>query len=105
MLFGEGTRRSFTSLFATHPQLADRIKALNPNFNPGEIAALQQRYAHQAPDGLAEDIAAGFAPAGSALGRPAPTPVPVPASGPRPVDMRSPRSKSLPVRARSPRPT
>ena len=81
MLFGEGARRSFTSLFATHPQLTDRIKALNPNFNPGEIAALQQRYAHQAPDGLAEDIAAGFAPAGTALGRPAPTPVPVPASG------------------------
>ena len=81
MLFGEGARRSFTSLFATHPQLTDRIKALNPNFNPGEIAALQQRYAHQAPDGLAEDIAAGFAPSGTALGRPGPGPVPVPASG------------------------
>ena len=81
MLFGEGARRSFTSLFATHPQLTDRIKALNPDFNPGEIAELQQRYAHQAPDGLAEDIAAGFAPAGTALGRPAPTPAPDPASG------------------------
>jgi Zn-dependent protease with chaperone function len=77
MLFGDGARRSFTSLFATHPQLTDRIKALNPNFDPGEIAELHQRYAHQAPDGLAEDIAAGFAPAGTALGRPAP----VPASG------------------------
>jgi Zn-dependent protease with chaperone function len=76
MLFGEGARRSFTSLFATHPQLTDRIKALNPEFNPGEIAELQQRYAHQAPDGLAEDIAAGFAPAGTALGRPAPAAVP-----------------------------
>ncbi len=81
MLFGEGARRSFTSLFATHPQLTDRIKALNPDFDPGEIAELQKRYAHQAPDGLAEDIAAGFAPAGTALGRPAPAPVPDPASG------------------------
>jgi Zn-dependent protease with chaperone function len=80
MLFGEGARRSFTSLFATHPQLTDRIKALNPDFNPGEIAELAKRYAHQAPDGLAEDIATGFAPAGTALGRPAPAPVPDPAS-------------------------
>ena len=44
MLFGEGARRSFASLFATHPQLTDRIKALNPNFDPAEIAELQQRY-------------------------------------------------------------
>ncbi|ORV47360.1 peptidase M48 [Mycolicibacter engbaekii] len=70
MLFGEGARRSFTSLFATHPPLTDRIRALNPSFDPREIAELQQRYANQAPDGLAEDVAAGFAPAGTALGRP-----------------------------------
>ncbi len=74
MLFGEGARRSFASLFATHPQLTDRIKALNPNFDPAEIAGLQQRYAQQPPDGLAEDVVAGFAPAGTALGRPAPAP-------------------------------
>ncbi|HKV17715.1 MAG TPA: M48 family metalloprotease, partial [Mycobacterium sp.] len=80
MLFGEGARRSFTSLFATHPQLTDRIKALNPNFDPAEIAQLQQRYAKQAPDGLAEDVAAGFAPAGNALGRPTPAPVSTPTS-------------------------
>lgn len=74
MLFGEGARRSFTSLFATHPPLTDRIKALNPSFDPGEIAELQQRYAQQAPDGLAEDVAAGFAPAGTAHGRQAAAP-------------------------------
>ena len=34
MLFGEGARRSFASLFATHPQLTDRIKALNPELQP-----------------------------------------------------------------------
>ncbi len=74
MLFGEGARRSFASLFATHPPLTDRIRALNPTFDPGEIAELQQRYANQAPDGLAEDVAAGFAPAATALGRQTPAP-------------------------------
>ncbi len=69
MLFGEGARRSFASLFATHPPLTDRVKALNPSFDPREIAELQQRYAQQAPDGLAEDFALGFAPAGTAAGR------------------------------------
>ena len=82
MLFGEGVKKSFASLFATHPQLTDRIKALDPSFDPREIAELQQRYAQQAPDGLAEDFAAGFAPAGTALDRRAPAPEPAaPASG------------------------
>jgi Zn-dependent protease with chaperone function len=85
MLFGEGVRKSFASLFATHPQLTDRIKALNPSFDPREIAELQQRYAQQAPDGLAEDFAAGFAPAGTALGRQIPAQVPDPASGRHPL--------------------
>ena len=71
-------RRSFTSLFATHPQLTERIKALNPSFDPGEIAQLQQHYRQQAPDGLAEDAVAGFAPAGTALGRPTPAPQQIP---------------------------
>ncbi len=83
MLFGEGARRSFASLFATHPQLTDRIRALNPSFDPDEIAELKQRYANQAPDGLAEDMAAGFAPAGTALGRPTPAVEPSPTAGQR----------------------
>lgn len=81
MLFGEGVRWSFTSLFATHPPLTDRIRALNPDFDPGEIAELQQRYANQPPDGLAEDVAAGFAPAGTALGRQTPAPEQLPNAG------------------------
>ncbi len=86
MLFGEGTRRSFASLWATHPPLADRIKALDPSFDPHEVAELQQRYRQQAPDGLAEDLAAGFVPAGAALGRPLPAPgAPAPAPGRRAV--------------------
>jgi len=80
MLFGEGAKRSFASLWATHPPLVERIKALDPTFDPREVAQLQQRYAQQPPDGLAEDVAAGFVPAGSALGRSAPAPsAPAPA--------------------------
>jgi len=81
MLFGEGARKSFATLFATHPPLPDRIKALNPNFDAGELTELQQQYAQQAPDGLAEDFAVGFAPAGTAVGRPIGARVPDPAAG------------------------
>ena len=84
MLFGEGAKRSFASLFATHPPLVDRIKALNPGFDPREVAELQERYGTQAPDGLAEDMAAGFAPAGTALGRATPD-RPAPAPGRRAI--------------------
>jgi Zn-dependent protease with chaperone function/uncharacterized tellurite resistance protein B-like protein len=76
MLFGEGVKRSFASLYATHPPLVDRIKALNPSFDPREIDELKQQYSQRAPDGLAEDVAAGFAHAGTALGRPGPAPEP-----------------------------
>ena len=80
MLFGEGAR-SF-SLAVRDAPAADRTdQGAQPDFDPREIAELQQRYAQQAPDGLAEDFAAGFAPAGTALGRPAPAPEP-PASAP-----------------------
>lgn len=67
MLFGEG-RRSFRAWYATHPPLADRIKALDPSFDPREIADLKQRYGQRSPDGLAEDAMAGFAPVGRAAG-------------------------------------
>jgi Zn-dependent protease with chaperone function len=59
MLFGEGSRR-FSSLFATHPPLPDRIAALDPTFRPEEIPALQQRWAGGPPNGLAEDAALGL---------------------------------------------
>lgn len=65
MLFGEG-RRSFRAWYATHPPLADRIKALDPSFDPREVDALKQRYGQRLPDGLAEDAMAGFTPTGTA---------------------------------------
>ncbi|MEV2240883.1 M48 family metalloprotease [Micromonospora sp. NPDC049891] len=73
MLFGEAAR---TSWFATHPPLADRIKALEPSFDPAELQQLSRRWAAAPPSGRQEDVAMGLAPAAApgqpgAPGRPA----------------------------------
>ncbi len=73
MLFGEGMQLS--SLFATHPPLAERIKALEPAFDIGQIGALSRGW--NDPDYVPEDLAtsapiAGFAPAASAAAPVAP---------------------------------
>ncbi|NUT31756.1 MAG: M48 family metallopeptidase, partial [Hamadaea sp.] len=61
MLFGSG--RGLSSLFATHPPLADRIKVLEPDFDPTTLAVLEQNWAQQPPDGMREDVTLGLAPA------------------------------------------
>jgi hypothetical protein len=73
MLFGSGAR--FESLFATHPPLVDRIKALDPSFDPQRLEAMRRQWAAAPPNGLAEDAAMGLAPTGS----PAPSATAVPA--------------------------
>jgi Zn-dependent protease with chaperone function len=67
MLFGEG-KHSITQLWATHPPLVERIKALEPGFDAAAVAALQQQYRDAPPNGMAEDAALGLvsAPAGPA---------------------------------------
>jgi len=67
MLFGEGGR-SFSQLFATHPPLVERIKALDPAFDPGELQQLAQQWQAAPPNGLAEDVARGL------VGTPPPRP-------------------------------
>ena len=60
MLFGAG--KGLSGLFATHPPLFKRIKALDPSVSEQELAALRQRYVGTPPSGLAEDRARGLAP-------------------------------------------
>ncbi|BBZ15053.1 M48 family metallopeptidase [Mycobacterium branderi] len=61
MLFGEGMKLS--ALYATHPPLIDRIRALEPGFTPTNLEELRHRWSYQPPDGLAEDSRLGFAEA------------------------------------------
>jgi len=65
MLFGDGGK-AFSALFATHPPLMERIKALEPDFDPGELADIVP--AERAGSG----VTAGF----TANSRPAATPAP-----------------------------
>jgi hypothetical protein len=62
MLFGEGFSR-FTAWFATHPPLDERIRTLDPAFDPAELAALAERWRTRPPSGLLEDETLGLAPA------------------------------------------
>jgi Zn-dependent protease with chaperone function len=59
MLFGDG-RKTFSSLYATHPPLPQRIAALDPTFTAAQVKQLIAQYAAAPPDGLAEDAAAGL---------------------------------------------
>jgi Zn-dependent protease with chaperone function len=65
MLFGSG--KGLAGMFATHPPLVKRIKALDPSFNEQELAALRQRFAAAPPSGMAEDRAMGLAAGGGGL--------------------------------------
>ncbi len=58
MLFSPGAR--LVSLFATHPPLVDRIKALEPDFDPAQLERLSQEWATHPPSGLREDVALGL---------------------------------------------
>lgn len=63
MLFGEGL--GFSSWFATHPPILERIKAIDPSFDVKAFESQRARWAVSPPDAAAEDLALGFAPDGS----------------------------------------
>ena len=68
MLFGDGM--GYSALFATHPALTDRIKRLQPTFNPSEFAEIAADWTHPLRVGDTDDphaSLAGFAPARSQM--------------------------------------
>ncbi len=71
MLFAGGVSR-LTSMFATHPPLADRIKALDPQFNEADYPVVDAEWqTRKNRDEATEDRASGFAP-GAADSQPVP---------------------------------
>ncbi|MGB3440959.1 MAG: M48 family metallopeptidase [Actinophytocola sp.] len=76
MLFGEG----FVSWFATHPPLDQRIRTLDPTFDPAQLAQLSARWRALPPNGMAEDEALGLAPPGERPLPPPNAPMPVQAA-------------------------
>lgn len=66
MLFGDGI--GFSGLFATHPPLLERIRALEPGFRGEQLERLKSEWLASPPDGMREDMALGLAEgAGGAL--------------------------------------
>jgi Zn-dependent protease with chaperone function len=64
MLFGDGV--GYSAMFATHPPLDKRIKAIDPMFNPAEFATIAAAWSQPVSVGdedSAEVSISGFAPA------------------------------------------
>ncbi|WP_024889216.1 M48 family metallopeptidase [Luteimonas huabeiensis] len=63
MLFGDGT--GLRGLFATHPPILERIRALDPAFDAEALGRLKARWRERPPDGLEEDLQLGLVGAGA----------------------------------------
>ncbi len=68
MLFGEGL--GFSSWFATHPPILERIKAVDPSFDPSQFEAQKARWMLRPPVAAEEDMALGFAADGTRFSAP-----------------------------------
>ncbi len=69
MLFGDGI--GYSALFATHPPLLKRIKTLDPNFNPLQLAELGKAWNEPgyAPEDEERPVLSDFAGGGAAPAR------------------------------------
>lgn len=67
MLFGDGVglRGRLAGLFATHPPILQRVRALEPGFNEAALGRLAADWARHPPQAAEEDARLGFAPAGA----------------------------------------
>jgi Zn-dependent protease with chaperone function len=86
MLFGDGV--GYSSLFATHPPLLQRIQALDRSFKPESLKGLKQQWAIAPPNGLAEDLVLGLVDPAAHAGASGAAPPPVPSaasSAPPPI--------------------
>ena len=64
MLFGDGV--GYSAMFATHPPLQLRIRAIDPQFDPAELTAIAAAWSNPVPVGEANGAQvsiSGFAPA------------------------------------------
>lgn len=68
MLFGDGV--GFSGLFATHPNLIERIQALEPSFRADQLETLSRQWQVAPPNGLDEDVRLGLAAPASPLPSP-----------------------------------
>lgn len=87
MLFGDGL--GLRGLFATHPPLLARIRALEPGFRPEQIEDQARRWRQSPPSGQEEDRALGLAVAPVAGAMPPPTEAAVAAPSPAEVAARA----------------
>ena len=58
MLFGDGV--GFSGLFATHPNIVERIQALEPSFRPQQLETLSRQWRVTPPVGIEEDSRLGL---------------------------------------------
>ena len=58
MLFGDGV--GLHGLFATHPPLVERIRALEPTFDARQLSALKAQWMATPPNGMEEDLQLGL---------------------------------------------
>ena len=71
MLFGSGAK--FSGMFATHPPLVERIKALDPHFKESDFPRVDRREfrasagAFETQSGLASDVTTALASGGAAV--------------------------------------
>jgi Zn-dependent protease with chaperone function len=67
MFFGNGLRKSFVDWFATHPPIEDRIRAIDPSFDPSRVKEIEPSAEVATQKAAASSALPHLATAGAAL--------------------------------------